>query len=391
MKKLDKSLIEFCQDLLRTRSYSGDEQGVAKKIQTKALRLGYDETWIDGLGNVICKIKGNGNKKILFDGHMDTVPVSEEKWAKSPFGGEIIDGKIYGRGASDMKCSLAAMIYGAAALIPTKEQLAGDIYVSGTVCEEQFEGIAFGKVIEQVLPDYVVIGEASGMQLNIGQRGRAEIIVETFGKSAHSSNPQAGYNAVYAMSEFIQRLRKSSPPNHNFLGDGISELTDITSAPYPGVSVVPYYSRATIDRRLLVNETKESVLSLYEELCQELTETDEKLKIEFSIAHGKATTYTGKAIAGERFFPAWLMKENSEIVQIAKEALKEAGTEPIISKYSFCTNGSMSAGIKGIPTIGFGPGLERLAHIDDEYIKIDELLLAAKVYSALSKRFLRTE
>ena len=81
-----------------------------------------------------------------------------------------------------MKCSVASMLFAAARLVSEKEQLAGEIYISGTVNEEQFEGIAFGAVLEAVQPDFVVIGEASEMKVKIGQRGRAEILLEAFGK-----------------------------------------------------------------------------------------------------------------------------------------------------------------------------------------------------------------
>ena len=139
------------------------------------------------------------------------------------------------------------------------KNFAGDVYVAGVVHEECFEGVAARKISEKVKPDYVIIGEASEMNLKVGQRGRAEIVVETFGVPAHSANPEKGVNAVYKMCEAIQAIREIEPPVQNKLGKGILELTDVKSSPYPGASVVPEYCRATYDRRLLVGETKESV------------------------------------------------------------------------------------------------------------------------------------
>ena len=112
-----------------------------------------------------------------------------------------------------------------------------------------------------VRPDIVVIGEASGCNVKIGQRGRAEIVVETFGVPAHSANPEKGVNAVYAMCRVVEAIRALPTSEHPVLGKGILELTDIKSSPYPGSSVVPAYCRATYDRRLLVGETPESVLA----------------------------------------------------------------------------------------------------------------------------------
>ena len=212
--------------------------------------------------SVISKGKKPG-PKILFDGHMDTVPVPDETaWDHDPFGAEIVDGKMYGRGTSDMKGALSAML--AAAIYYAEDcdfDFAGDIYVAGVVHEECFEGVAAREISKYVKPDYVIIGEASQLNLKIGQRGRGEIQIETFGKPAHSANPEKGINAVYKMCKVIEEIQKIVPPTQPVLGDGILELVDIKSSPYPGASVVPDYCRATYDRRLLVGETKEEVLA----------------------------------------------------------------------------------------------------------------------------------
>lgn len=388
-KTSDANLLAFCQKLVQTPSYSGEEGAVAKLLCETALGLGFDEAWVDDYGNAICRLRGGKpGKKILFDGHMDTVPVNTAKWSKDPFGGAIEDGRLYGRGASDMKCSLGAMLYAAARLAAEKEQLAGEVYVSGTVNEEQFEGIAFGAVLDAVQPDLVVIGEASEMTVKTGQRGRAEILLEAFGKGAHSANPQMGKNAVYTMMDYVSLLRGAPEPEDDFLGKGISVLTDIASRPYPGASVVPYYCAATLDRRLLCGEDRASVLGGYEALLDQLKQRTPEAEMKISIARGSEQTCTGKQIEGDRFFPAWRLESGGALEQMALSAMAKAGLEPKTSKYSFCTNGSMSAGERGIPTLGFGPGEECLAHIDDEYVKTDEITAACRVFSEISRAFL---
>jgi putative selenium metabolism hydrolase len=393
-KSDDKQLLSYCQDLIKIRSYSGEEDRLAESLNEEARRLGFDEVWRDDYGNAVCRLSGTApgtRRSILLDGHMDTVPVCSEQWSHPPFGGVIDGGRLYGRGAADMKCSLGAMMYAAARLIPHKETLCGDVYISGTVNEEQFEGVAFREVLNGVKPQLVVVGEASEMALKIGQRGRAEIVLEAFGKSAHSSNPQCGKNAVYTMMDYMRLLRDSDVPQEDFLGFGISELTDIASKPYPGASVVPYYCAATLDRRLLCGETRETVMAGYSEIYEMLKKTDREADMKISIAYGNEKTCTGKAIAGDRFFPAWCMEETDEAVRVAKQAIAEAGLPVRISHYSFCTNGSMSAGEMGIPTIGFGPGQECLAHIDDEYVGTDELLRACRVYTGIIRGWLNPD
>ena len=381
--KRKEELTKLCQELIRNQSVSGDEEKVVKAIKENLKTLGYDNFFVDSYGNIIGHIKGNRpGKKILFDGHIDTVPVPDDtKWTHAPYSGEIENGRIYGRGASDMKGQVSAMILAAAYFAEdTKKDFAGEIFVAGVVHEEIFEGVAARKISEAVKPDYVVIGESSELNLKIGQRGRAEIVIETFGRPAHSANPEKGINAVYKMSKVIEEVQKIKSPVHEILGKGILVLTDIKSSPYPGASVVPDYCRATFDRRLLVGETKEGVIAPIQAIIDELVKDDSELNAKVSYAIGRETCYTGEVIEGERFFPAWLYGEEDEFVQAALKGLKMAGIDPEITQYSFCTNGSHYAGEAEIKTIGFGPSKENLAHTIDEYIEIEELFKGAEGY-----------
>ncbi|WP_026319393.1 YgeY family selenium metabolism-linked hydrolase [Anaeromusa acidaminophila] len=387
-----EQLIGLCQNLIRQSSYSGEEEEVAALLKQVFSDLGYDEVFTDSYGNVIGCIRGNQpGKRILLDAHIDTVPVPDAgSWQQQPFGGERIDGKIYGRGASDMKGALSAMVAAAAYFAAdTQREFAGDIFVAGVVHEECFEGVAARKISEKVCPNYVVIGEASELNLKIGQRGRAEIVVETFGKPAHSANPQQGLNAVYKMTEVIQRIRQLPLTTHDVLGNGILELTDIKSSPYPGASVVPDYCRATYDRRVLVGESKEDVLRPIQQLLAEMGQEDPQLTANAFYAQGSEACYTGNRIEGERFFPGWLEAEQDAYVQAAYQGLREAGLEPQLTHYSFCTNGSHYAGEAKIPTVGFGPSRENLAHTIDEHIEIEQLRKAAEGYYGIIKSVLK--
>lgn len=386
-KKREEFVIKFLQEMIQQPSNSGKESGVVEVIRKNLLDMGYDSVHIDKFGNVIGCIKGNKpGKKILFDGHIDTVPVQgREKWKYDPYSGTISDGKLYGRGTSDMKGQTAAFMVASAYFAEDcKKDFAGEIYVAGVVHEEIFEGIAAREISKYVKPDYVVIGESSELNLKIGQRGRGEIVLETFGKPAHSANPDKGINAVYKMGKIIEEIRKIVPPETE-LGKGILELTDIKSSPYPGASVVPDYCRATYDRRLLVGETKEEVLAPIEDVLNKLMKEDPELKAKVSFAIGKETCYTGEIIEGERFFPGWLYSEDDEFVQKAYRGLKDVGLEPEITQYSFCTNGSHYAGEAKIKTIGFGPSKENLAHTIDEYIELDQLFKGIKGYYGILK------
>lgn len=206
-EKWDEKVIELAKSLINCQSYSGHEDKAAEALKAYMKETGvFDEIETDCYGNVIGHIKGkNPGSKVLFDGHIDTVPVGNLKdWKHDPFHAVVEDGKLYGRGAADMKGAVAAFTVAAHRYaVENGKNFAGDVYVAGVVHEECFEGVAARKISAKVKPDYVVIGEASEMNLKVGQRGRAEIVVETFGVPAHSANPERGVNAVYKMCEAI--------------------------------------------------------------------------------------------------------------------------------------------------------------------------------------------
>nr|WP_317378522.1 YgeY family selenium metabolism-linked hydrolase [uncultured Faecalimonas sp.] len=391
-KEREEKLIAFCQKMIQAKSYSGHEDQVAAEMKVFCDREGFTDVHVDKYGNCICHIQGKRpGAKLLFDGHMDTVPVPDETaWEHDPFGAEIVDGKMYGRGTSDMKGALSAMM--AAAIFYAQDcdyDFAGDIYVAGVVHEECFEGVAAREISNYVKPDYVVIGEASQLNIKIGQRGRGELQVETFGVPAHSANPEKGVNAVYKMCKVIEEIQKLQPTNHPVLGDGILELVDIKSSPYPGASVVPDYCRATYDRRLLVGETKESVLKPIQDLLDQMMKEDPELKAKVSFVEMEEKCYTGEMISSERFFPGWLYDENEEFVQAVYKEMKDLGLNPTITNYNFCTNGSHYAGEAGIKTLGIGPSKENLAHTINEYIEIEQLVKVTECYYGVMKALLK--
>ncbi len=382
---MSSSFIDDCCRTIRIPSESGEEGKVAAFFKSVMEGLGYDRAWIDDVGNVIGLIKGCGSGCVMLQGHMDTVGAGDpEAWHVDPFGGIIDQGRIYGRGTSDMKCALMTMVYAAADLIPRKTTLAGDIYVAGVVCEEAFEGVAQGRILDEISPDLVVIGEASELTLKIGQRGRAEVVVETYGKSAHSSVPSAGINAVKKMTRLLSAIESMTLPGDSFLGPAIIEVTDIRSAPYPGASVIPNYCRATLDRRTLPGETRESVLAPIRDITVRLKAEDPSFSADVSLARAETQCYTGAFIETERFFPAWRFEQNEPFVQKILAALETSGMPTDTAYYGFCTDASQSAGERGIPSVGFGPSKENLAHVADEYVEIDQLEKARKGYAVIA-------
>ena len=382
-KEQTDQVVAFTRELVRAKSWPGQERDAALVCERWMKQLGYDEVWIDRYGSVVGTRYGIGlGKTIHFDGHLDTVPATSlEKWKHDPFGGEVSDGRIWGRGSSDMKGPLAAMIC-AGAFLP-RERFNGTLRVSASIGEEELEGPALAAILAEYPADFVIIGESSELKIGIGQKGRAGIQIETRGVPAHSSRPEDGVNAVYKMVEAIEQVRAIEPPTDPVLTPGISELVEIISSPYPGTSMVPDGCRVRIDRRLVRGETRESVLAGFREA---LTEMD---GVEVRYLQVTLPCYTGEQIVMEDFHPAWVTPRESELVKAAERALTAVGLSIDYFASRYCANGSASAGEMNLPTLIVGPSTPSVAHTVDEYIEIEQLRRGTEVYMALSVEALR--
>ena len=380
---IDRSkLLSFAESLIRVRSLSGEEKAVVDLAGRQMRALGFDEVHVDENGSLVGLIAGaHPGPTLLLDGHCDTVGVADGAgWRTDPYGAMVEDGRLYGRGTSDMKGALAAIVYAAAAADGSR--LHGRIAVSATVLEEVMEGGALASVVDFVEPDFVVVGEATDLNLAHGGRGRAEIQLETRGRPAHSSTPHLGVNAVHKMLPAVQAIDQMSLPSDPLLGEAIIVLTDIISEPYPGRSVLPSRCRVTYDRRVLPGETEESVLD-------GLSSLPEMDGVKATIAQGEHTTYTGAMVRGPKFFPAWKLAAGHTLVERALAGLRQAGLDPTLRGYQFCTNATFSAGRAQIPTVGFGPSGEGQAHVVDEYIELEQLFAAARGYRSIIEAVLR--
>lgn len=369
--------------LVAQRSLSGQEGEVAALVAGEMGRLGFD-VGTDALGNIIGSM-GSGHPIVLVDSHLDTVGVNDpEAWTYDP-AGQRVGNRIYGRGSMDMKGPLAASIHGVASLAGNMER--GTVVVSASVAEEMIEGVALEAIAGRVSPDFVVICEPSSLRLARGQRGRAEIVIETRGSATHSSRPELGVNAAEAMLDVAKELRRFQPAVHPVLGSGILVLTDILSQPYPANSVVPNTCLATYDRRTLPGETADSVLGPIREVLASVLASS-KAKGEARMAVDDFASYSGARIQATNFAPAWFYGDDAEIVRRSIAGLTGARLDAVLSHYAFATNGSGTAGRLGIPTIGFGPGNEELAHRSDEHIEIADLAAAARGYAGIVRSLL---
>ncbi|GAB4557104.1 MAG: YgeY family selenium metabolism-linked hydrolase [Anaerolineae bacterium] len=382
--------IAFLQDLVRIESLSTQEGEVAARLADEMRRVGFAEVRIDGMGNVIGRAGlGPNDRKLVFNGHMDHVGVSNPAaWTHDPFGAEIVDGVLYGRGAVDMKGSLAAMVYGAKLLIDAGVRLPGDLYVIGVVQEEPTEGLAMRWIVEQegIRPDYVVLGEPTGLDICRGHRGRLEIRVTTYGRACHASTPHLGENAIYTAVRLIfgiELLAGQLSVFDQVLGGGSIAVTQIESVA-GSRNAIPDQCTFVIDRRLTLGETEARALAEVRQIIHR-----EGVRAEAVVPEFEVTSYTGQVLRGREYYPAWLMPEDHPLVRLGMRAVEQVtAARPRLRAWSFSTDGVYTMGEMGIPTIGFGPGEERYAHTADERISLESVLIATQVYARMAQLIL---
>lgn len=358
---------------------SCDEGGVAEIVRAAMHALDYDEVHTDAMGNVVGLIgPKDAPVRLLFDGHMDVVPATGP-WQRQPFSGDVADGRVHGRGSTDMKGPLAAAVCGVAQAA-RRRPLGCRVAVSASVMEEVIEGAALGAVLDTHAPEMVVICEPSDLKVMTAQRGCVEVLVHVRGIPAHAAFPDRGVNAIELAARATNALSELEMPTDPVLGQMCLVPTDIVSTPYPSISALP--SRVTLryDRRTGTGETSAQAVSRIAEVLAGID--PDAFSVE--ISQSQYETYTGLSLEFARDLPAWHTPENADLVVAAQNCLKRQGLPTTPGIYEFCTNGSEAAGRRGLPTIGLGPGLEQDAHIVDEAIAIGALHQAESLYADLT-------
>lgn len=384
-EKYIDDMVTFLRDMVSIPSTSCNEKKVIERIKYEMDKVGFDEVIIDKMGNIIGRI-GNGKTVIVMDAHIDTVDVGDPSlWEVDPFEGELRDGVIYGRGASDQEGGMASMVY--SGKIIKELGLTDDytLYITGTVMEEDCDGLCWQYIIEQdnIKPDYVVITEPTNLNIYRGHRGRMEMIVTTKGLSCHGSAPERGINAIYKMVPIIQGIEQLNEnlKEDSFLGKGTVTVTQIFFKS-PSQCAVPDECTIQLDRRLTAGETLESAVAE----IKAIKGAEDAIVEVLTYAQ---PSYTGLVYPTDKYYPTWVIGEDHVLIESAVETYKEMfNKEPKVDKWTFSTNGVSIMGRYGIPTIGFGPANEVYAHSPKDQVPVQHLVEACKFYAAFPKTLL---
>lgn len=382
--KHEDEIVRFLREMIAIPAESRHEGDRCRRVLDEYERLGFDEARFDSLGNVVARI-GSGPLKILMDGHIDCVGVGDpDAWDHDPFAGKLEDGRVWGRGAVDELPAIACMAHGMRIARERGIPDAVTVYLTASVMEEDCDGLCLLHLIEKegIRPDVVVIGEPTDLGVYRGQRGRVEAVISARGVSSHAAHPDEGVNALYKLAPVLTDLEALNErlPADDFLGKGtvVASFLECDSA---SLNAVPAAARLYVDRRLTAGETPDAALAEIRDLAGmgdctvELLEYDE-------------TSWTGERAHQDKIFPAWVLPEKHVLVSsVSAVVASVTGATPTISRWGFSTNGVATMGRHGIPSVGFAPGLEELAHTTHEWVSVQDLVTATAAYSLMPEAF----
>jgi succinyl-diaminopimelate desuccinylase len=375
-------VLAIAQALIRARSENpGTTEDAAAEVVTGVLvALGAAPETVRGEAgrpSVVATIGRADGPTLAWNGHLDTVPAGTlDTWSVDPFAGEVVDGRLIGRGACDMKGPVAAALAGAAAVIHAGVELAGSLTFH-LVADEELAGTHGTQVLRDrglLTHDAAIVGEPSNLEVALAERGGAWVTATTFGAAAHGSQPHRGVNAITAMARFLLRLHEVVPETvHPLCGRATVNAALIEGGSAP--NMVPDRCVVEIDRRTIPGETDpEKVLAPFVSLAEELRADDPTFDIRTEIRE-------------------WIMAAEAPVDAAIASAIRtataaETGAVPPDVGFTGITDARFYLNDAAIPTVIFGPGDLSVAHTADEWIDVDEMVTGARTYARIFASFL---
>ncbi len=373
---LQDDLIDFTKKMIGMPSPSLNEENVAITVAQKMKEIGFDNVMTDDVGNVIGIIAGRENKPVvLLNCHMDTVaPGDGGTWDIPPYQAKVEDNKLYGLGAADCKGGLAAQIFAGALLKRSLLPLEGTLVVAATVAEENGLSIGVRHLMDVTLPklnlkpDYAILGEPSDMGLYYGHDGWVEIEVRVEG-----SNPFHVDDAAHEIMNEMNFDQKTHSTTDKKLLEEVSILQ-------PSYDEYKGCRRATIRmaRRVRESENIDQVIGQIKQNAQLIAQPTGGVAVDVQVRQEQQKMYNGTASLVRHITNAWSTDPFHPIMDRSRHALSAAGCVVRPGKWELDrlrmgTAGSVLVKEYNVPTIGYGPGEESLAHSHNEYVSIDKL------------------
>jgi acetylornithine deacetylase/succinyl-diaminopimelate desuccinylase len=372
----ESEIVQLLQEMIRLPTVNPPaDTGACAQVLLEVCRAKGIEAEIlegrPGAANVVARLVGERpGKQLVLNGHIDTVPAGEG-WTVDPFGGEIIQGKLYGRGSCDMKSGVATMLMALVDLKRSGVPFAGEIIFQAVADEET--GSQFGTLhlLEQGIgagADFAICTEPTSLRVELGNRGLRWLDVTVEGVASHAGRPHLGVNAVERAARLIAAISEMRfAARNDFFEIPEPSISVTTVSGGETVNVIPDRCRFAIDRRMIPGETETQVLAELESVIEPFRQEHPEHAITVDVRPGGWDPY--------------LISADEPVVQAALKAVRHVtGHDPEVTSKAACTDASHLVARGGIPTVLFGPGNERLSHKPDECVAIADLLTGAAVY-----------
>ncbi|EAC5532339.1 ArgE/DapE family deacylase [Listeria monocytogenes] len=372
--------IQILKDIVNIDSTNGHEEQVANYLQKLFAEYGIESEKVQydvDRASLVSEIGSNDGKVLAFSGHMDVVDAGDvSKWKFPPFEATEHEGKIYGRGATDMKSGLAAMVIAMIELHEEKQKLNGKIKLLATVGEEVGE-LGAEQLTQKGYADDLdglIIGEPSGHRIVYAHKGSINYTVKSTGKNAHSSMPEFGVNAIDNLLLFyneVEKFVKSIDATNEILGDFIHNVTVIDGGNQ--VNSIPEKAQLQGNIRSIPEMDNETVKQVLVKIINKLNK-QENVNLELIFDYDKQPVFSDK---------------NSDLVHIAKSVASDIVKEeiPLLGISGTTDAAEFTKAKKEFPVIIFGPGNET-PHQVNENVSIENYLEMVDVYKRIATEFL---
>jgi succinyl-diaminopimelate desuccinylase len=378
----EDEVVKIGQDLVGIQSVNppGNELAAAEYVVGALKKSGVEAELVkhsDTRASALARLKGQGKVPALFyNGHLDTVPVGAEEWVHEPFGGEVAEGKIWGRGAADMKSGLAAMMTAMKVLAEARVPLKGDLILAATAGEEidSLGAAAVAKMLRQEAIQALFIAEPTYNEIYIAEKGVFWVQIETFGKTAHGSMPDKGRNAIMMMVRVIHEFEKLEIPypTHPLLGGFTRSINTISGG--VKTNVVPDHCVATLDMRTVPGQEHSVILRRIENIIKELSQRVPDFRATVKAVYDHASVETSPS---------------EPIVQKFSEVVTEmTGLKGVFKGANYFSDAVGFLPVLKLPLILFGPGEPGQAHQPNEHVEVAKLVEAARIFTVTAARLL---
>jgi succinyl-diaminopimelate desuccinylase len=379
----ETDLVKFCQEIVRIKSVNppGDELQAAEYVASAFKKIGLEVEVIKhspSRASVLARLKSSRKKPaLLYNGHLDTVPVGSEKWIHEPFEGVLSEGKIWGRGTADMKGGLVALMVAAKALAEARVPLQGDLIIAATAGEEtdSLGATALAARSDLGPVQAVVIPEPSYNDIYVAEKGAFWLELTTQGKTAHGSMPEMGRNAIRMMMTLISELGKMSFSyrEHPLLGGFTHSINTIAGG--MKTNVVPDYCAVTVDMRTVPGQDHRAILKQVEDLIADLSWRIPDFKASVRVTNDRPPVETSP---------------DEPVVRSFVDTVAEvAGEKPVPKGVCYYTDAVAFVPVLKAPMIICGPGDAKLAHQSNEHVEISKLVQAAKIFTLFAAKLLQ--